>query len=193
MKNFLRAYNYTLVPVVGILIVLCSAYIHFTKQIPIDKAFKLGTLYGFFIGIATNVVAAWIVLWKLNHPSKQKTLRKTNTKSQNQRELTKVTPTRIRNTQINTFLKEMYLLVDKEMAFDISLDTIVENSFGTPTDTNKHRGTFSVRTKKQTIDFEVQPLTRHTSKLNIKAQKHNETFTSILSGIKAKEFSILSY
>jgi len=192
MRDFLRAYNYTLVPVVGVLVFLCSVYIHFSQQISIEKAIKLGTLYGFFIGLVVNIFAGAILLWRVTHPSKTKSKKRTK-QSKNARELSTVTPTKIPNTQVSTFLKEMYLLVDKEMAFDISLQAIMEHSLGTPSDTNKHRGFFSLRTKNQTIDFEIQPLTRHTSKLNIKTQKRSDVFDKILKYIKEKELSILSY
>jgi len=97
------------------------------------------------------------------------------------------------NTLSISAIKEMYLLLDKEMAFDLSIESITQQSIGSLLSSNKHRGAFSVRTEHQTIDFEVQPLTRHTSKLNIKAQKQNDTFNDILTYIKNKEASLITY
>jgi len=193
MKNFLRAYNYTLVPVVGVFIALCSVYIHLTQGLVLDKALKLGTIYGFFIGLVSNVLAASLLLWKIKHKAEQEEKAKEKEKIKIQKEKPKVSPTRIPNNAISHIVKEMYLLVDKDMAFDISLQTIIDYALGKPTETNKHRGVFSVRTKDQTIDFEIQPLTRHTAKLNIKSQKQNEVLSDIIRYIKERESSLLSY
>jgi len=200
MKDFIRAYNYTLVPIVGLLIALCTIYIHITQQIPLEKAIKLGTLYGFFIGIVLNILAAYMLLRKIQQPSipkdtkeKSKFELKADNEEQEQEEIVSVIPNILQNNAVTNFLKEMYLLVDKDMAFDISLQAIMEHSLGKPSNTNKHRGTFSIRINNQTIDFEIMQLTRHTSKINIQTQHKSKVLLDIIRYIKEREFSILAY
>ena len=187
MKSFLRAYNYTLVPVVGLIIVLFIVY--YTTQFPVEKAMRIGTLYGFLVGIVFNILPALIVLVKLNSNAKRESeVDDSKTTSREKH----IPTTKMPKVQAS-FVQELYLLMDREMAFDVSLQSILEQSLGTLLNTNKHRGLFSVRTEHQTMDFEIQPLTRHTSKVNIKAQRRNDTFDSILQYIKTKEASILTY
>jgi hypothetical protein len=193
MNNFLRAYNITIIYVSGLTILGFIGY--YSLDFPIAKASRIGTLYGFAVGVVLNIIPAFYIMLKLNKESQPSTIPQKSKKSQKPKKPQKAssTPTTKKAPLSSSIMKEMYLLLDKEMAFDVSLHSILDQSLGTLLNTNKHRGTFSVRTAHQVIDFEVYPLTRHTSKLNIKAQKQNDTFNNILSYIKNKESSILTY
>jgi hypothetical protein len=187
MNNFLRAYNFTLIYVAGLSILGFIGY--YSMDFPIEKAVKIGTLYGFMVGVVANIIPAFLVMLRLNKEleTPQNDIKKA--KQPLKKEHTNVP----NNTLSISAIKEMYLLLDKEMAFDVSLQSVLEQSLGTLLNSNKHRGSFSVRTEHQTIDFEILPLTRHTSKVNIKAQKQNDTFNDILTYIKNKEASVLTY
>jgi hypothetical protein len=188
MSNFLRAYNLTLIYVAGLTILGFIGY--YSMEFPIAKASSIGTLYGFMVGVVLNIIPAFFVALKL----KKETTSPKKTVSKSQKRQPKKEHTNVHQKPLSSsFIKEMYLLLDKEMAFDVALQSILNQSLGTLLNTNKHRGAFSVRTAHQTIDFEIQPLTRHTSKVNIKAQKQNDTFKDILKYIKEKEASVLTY
>jgi len=188
MKKFLQAYSYTLVPIVGLIIIMFIIY--YSTQFSIEKAIRIGTLYGFLLGIVVNILPASIVFVKLNNYKPENNVKKHHKKvSKSEQDSLS---TNVPKSQAS-FMQELYIIMDKEMAFDMSLQSILEQSLGTLLNTNKHRGVFSVRTKHQTMDFEIQQLTRHTSKINIKAQKRNDTFDKILNYIKSKELSMLTY
>ena len=187
MNNFLRAYNFTLIYVAGLSILGFIGY--YSMDFPLEKATKIGTLYGFMVGVVVNIIPAFLVMLRLNKELETPQVEPKKAKQPLKKEHTNVP----NNTLSISAIKEMYLLLDKEMAFDLSIESITQQSIGSLLSSNKHRGAFSVRTEHQTIDFEVQPLTRHTSKLNIKAQKQNDTFNDILTYIKNKEASVLTY
>jgi len=187
MNNFFRAYNFTLIYVAGLSILGFVGY--YSMDFPIENATKIGTLYGFMVGVVVNIIPAFLVMLRLNKESEAPQVEPKKAKQPLKKEHTNVP----NNTLSKSAIKEMYLLLDKEMAFDLSLQSVLEQSLGILLNSNKYRGSFSVKIEHQTIDFEIQPLTRHTSKLNIKAQKQNDTFNDILTYIKNKEASLLAY
>jgi hypothetical protein len=187
MSNFLRAYNLTLIYVAGLTILGFIGY--YSLEFSIAKASRIGTLYGFIIGVVLNIIPALFVAKRIKQDENMQQTTTSTQKKQFPKEHTNVS----QKPTSSSFIKEMYLLLDKEMAFDVALQSILNQSLGILLNTNKHRGAFSVRTTHQTIDFEIQPLTRHTSKVNIKVQKQNDTFKDILKYIKEKEASILTY
>jgi len=187
MNNFLSAYTFTLIYVVGLSILGFIGY--YSIDFPIEKAARIGTLYGFMVGIVVNIIPAFLLLFRLN--KELETPRNNNKKA---KQPPKKEYINMPNKSISSYVtKEMYLLLDKEMAFDLSVESVTQQSVGSLLSGNKHKGLFSVKTEYQTIDFEIQSLTRHTSKINIKTQKHNDAFRDILTYIKKREASLLAY
>jgi hypothetical protein len=187
MNNFLRAYNITIIYVAGLTILGFIGY--YSLEFPIAKASRIGTLYGFVVGIILNIIPAFFIMLKFK---KKSHLLTTPQKSQKSQKVSS-TPTTKKTPLSSSIIKEVYLLLDKDMAFDISLQSVLEQSLGKLLDKNKNKGIFSIKTDYQRIDFEILPLTKHTSKLTIKPQTYNYTVLQILSFIKNKEVSLLSY
>jgi len=189
MKNFIRAYTYTLVPTA--IVVILGFVLFYLTQFSLSKSASLGTLHGFVVTLVLNIIPAFILIDKNKKNIKTKTKTRNNDIIKKQKNLQK-TDIRQNKKEPNTKYS-LYLLLDSQKAFDLSINAIIKQSLGTILNHDKHRGFLSVRAAYQTIDFEVKPLTRHTAKVDIKAQKDNETLHSILSYIKNKELSFLNY
>jgi len=188
MKNFIKAYTYTLVP--SAIVIILGFILFYTTQFSLNKSISLGTLHGFVATIILNIIPTFIMLDKIKKNLKTQSLKNNNSIQQRQSlEKTEIMQDR-KDTHLNYSL---YLLLDFEKAFDLSINSIIKQSLGTVLKHDKNRGFVSVRASHQTIDFEVKPLTRHTAKLDIKAQQNNKTLQEILTYIKTKEASFLQY
>jgi len=176
MKNFIRAYTFTLVPMAIVLISALSIY--YATQFSLNKSISLGTLQGFIASIILNFIPAFLMLDRFDNKPK---VQKVQKKSQEEK--------------IDGLSTEhsLYLLLDCEKTFDLIINSILKQYLGTILSHDKHRGFLSARTLHQTINFEIKKLTRHTSKIEIKAQKANKTLKSILTYIKDKEKAYLQY
>jgi len=190
MKNFIRTYTYTLVPTA--ILIIIGFIIFYSTQFSLNKSISLGTLHGFMAAIILNIIPAFVMLDKLKYKSTKSTKSTKTQTLQNRQDLSKKVELKTNEKDTSTN-HSLYLLLDFEKSFDLSIDSILRQSLGTILKHDKHRGFISVRAAYQTIDFELKPLTRHTAKVDIKAQKDNETLHSILSYIKNKERSFLNY
>jgi len=179
MKNFIRAYTYTLVPTA--VIVIFGFILFYSAQFSLNKSISLGTIHGFLATLAVNLLSASMILHKVT--SKTQKSNKTRSRSRNVDDEIEGLGTQ----------HSLYLLLDCEKAFDLIINSIIKQSLGSVLSHDKHRGFLSARTLHQTIKFEIKRLTRHTSEINIKAQKHNDTLKTILTYIKDKEKAYLQY
>jgi hypothetical protein len=197
MKNFFRAYTFSLTPTA--ILSIAGAIFYYTTQFSINKAISIGTLNGFMIALIINILPAFIILSRLDKPAKvSKRKQKIKTKDKDKQPLKTInqsnniqnTPKKIKNSHT---IHSLYLLLDKEKALDLSIDAILNQSLGTILDKEPKRGFVSARTAHQIINFNIQPLTRHTAKVEIDAQQNNTTLNKILNYIKQKESFYLNY
>jgi len=193
MKKFIKAYTFTLTPTAMIVIIASIAY--YTTQLSFNKAISIGTLNGFIIAGIINIIPAIITFRKIDKVSQTKPKKKQKRK----KDITQKTNQSQQHSQISSNqnnqhkIYSLYLLLDKEKAFDLSINSIVNQSLGSILNKDHHRGIISARTAHQIINFNIQSLTRHTAKVEINAQQDNNTLKDILTYIKQKESSFITY
>ena len=193
MNDFFRAYNYTLIYTSGITILSFIGF--YATKLPITQASSIGILYGFLLGATINIIPAIFIFFKLKKPkqidNKEEVIQK-STSSQKADNLYQESPDANKTESIST-LKEIYFLANPELTYDILIDIINKLSFGNIINENQTKLLFSLKTEHQIIDFEIRPLTRHTTKINIKLQKSNDSSNNLISYIKQREYSLLNY
>jgi hypothetical protein len=191
MKNFIRAYTFTLVPTTALIIAIFIAY--YTTIFSINRAINLGILYGFISGLAINLIPAISMMSKINNMVIK------DKKKEQEKELIEKVKEQNTSSTSNHLLssknseQSLYLLLNREQTFDLFTNIIIENSLGTILNSDPRHGILSVRTEHQTINFDIKPLTRHTARADIKAQKYNLNLQKILQVVKEKERSYLNY
>jgi hypothetical protein len=178
MRAFFNLFLSLVLPVTGLFIVLATGY--FTLDYDLGNAFKLGTLAGFISGILFSTVMATVLFF----------MRKARVAH-----ITKNDPhSAITHPSENGSVdKQFILLMDKVMAFDVLIQSIIDQKLGEVGKGDKRKGTITLQTPEQNIDIIVKTLTEHTSQVHIKAGKYSEPLKQIINYTKTKEYSFLQY
>ena len=157
-----------------------AATIYFSLDYDLDKAIKLGMLTGFLTGVGFSMVIAGVLLLlrKVRAPH----IEDTQAQSKIVHEST--------NEAVDT---KLILLMDKELAFEVVIHSIIDQDIGDVSEGNKRKGTISISTPEQILSIAVSPLTKHTSQIEIKADAYNTSIEKIIHYIKLKENSFLQY
>jgi hypothetical protein len=89
--------------------------------------------------------------------------------------------------------RQLMLLMDKELAFEVSLYAITDQHIGKISHEDRNKGSILIHTPKESISLAISPLTRHTSKMEIKANTDSKNVQRIITYLKAKERSFMDY
>ena len=178
MRVFFNIFLSLVLPVTGLFIVLAIGY--FTLNYDLEKAFKLGTLAGFISGISFSAVMAAVLLF----------LRKARVAHSVRSDPNSAISHPDENGSVD---KQFILLMDKVMAFDLLIQSIIDQKLGEVEKGNKRKGTITLNTQEQNIDISVKKLTEHTSQVHIKAGTYSEALKQIINYTKTKEYSFLQY
>jgi hypothetical protein len=157
-----------------------AATIYFSLNYDLDKAIKLGMLTGFLTGAGCSMVIAGLLLFlrkvRDTHIEKKQPQSKIVQESTNEAVDTK-----------------LILLMDRELAFEVVIHSIIDQDIGNVNEGDKRKGTISISTPEQMIGIAVSSLTKHTSQIEVKADAHNTSVEKIINYIKLKENSFLQY
>jgi len=157
-----------------------AATIYFSINYDFGQAVKLGTLTGFFAGVASSIVITGILLL----------LRKTRSSNIEESQY----QSNINDDVADEAVEEkLMLLMDRELAFEVAIHSIIDQNIGKVSKGSKHNGTISISTPKQMIDISISALTKHTSQLEVKADAYNISVQQIINYLKLKEQSFLQY
>ena len=153
----------------------------FSTQYSLSQAVKLGMLSGFILALVFTIFITAILLMKrqVHHAHQLKTNPEMSIKHQSS------------NGPIN---KSFILLIDKAMAFDIAIQAIIDQKMGEVSKgSSKRKGILNLYTKDQTIEMEVDHLTKNTTEFTIKADAYSESVQALINYLKLKEQSLLNY
>jgi MFS superfamily sulfate permease-like transporter len=89
--------------------------------------------------------------------------------------------------------KKFILLMDKEMSFNVLIQSIIDQALGEVGKGDKKKGTITVYTPEHSIDIAVEKLTKHTSEVNIRSNVYDDYVKAIINYTKTKEHSFLQY
>ena len=178
MRAFFNLFLSLGVPVSALFIAIGIGY--FLQDYDLSKALKLGTLSGFISAIVFSLFMAAILLLM----RKVRTVRdaKSDQKST------------IAHTPVNgTLDKTFILLMDKVIAFEILVHSVIDQKLGNIKHGEKGERAITVHTPEHTIDISVIQLTNHTSEVKIKASTYSPSVQKIINYTKMKELSFLNY
>jgi len=178
MKALINLFLSIILPISTLFIII--SIIYFSINYDLDEALKLGILAGFIIGLSFSVIMSGVLL----------IMRKVRTKHMQMTQ----PDSHIRHESTNDPIDEkLILLMDKELAFEVAIYSIIDQNIGEVTKGSKHEGTIDIYTPEQMIGLSISPLTKHTSQLEVKADSFNTSVQQIISYLKLKEQSFLQY
>ena len=178
MRPFINLFLSIGLPLSALFVVVATIY--FSINYDFGQAIKLGTLTGFFAGVISSVVITGILLL-----------------------LRKIPSTDIEESPYQSNIdddiadeaveEKLMLLMDRELAFEVAIHSIIDQNIGNVAEGDKHKGTMRISTPEQVINITISPLTRHTSQVEVNADVYNTSVQQIINYIKVKEHSFLQY
>ncbi len=178
MRVYLNLFLSIVLPVSVLFTVASTVY--FSIHYDLDKALKLATLTGVLLGTGFSVVMAGILL--IMRKARTKHIQITQPESHILHEST--------NGPID---KKLMILMDRELAFEVAIHSIIDQNIGEVTKGSKRKGTISIHTPEQMINLAITSLTKHTAQIEVKADAYNMSVQQIINYIKLKESSFLQY
>ena len=205
MKSYFNLF-FTLVMPISILFT-AVATVYFAMNFDFTKAIRLGILAGVMIGVAFSLVMALVILimrtirtykvkTKILTPSTQTmnspiTLDPTIYEKKHQ-----ATQANFANEAIvesDSIEEKFMLLMDKELAYEVSLNSINHQNIGDIIHQNKEDGSILLRSKNEEIKINISSLTKHTAQVLISSTIDNSNMKNIISMLKEKEHSFMQY
>ena len=178
MRPFFNLFFSIAIPVCIIFFIIATLY--FSKNYELTEAIKLGVIAGFISGLGVSLITASTLLFT-------KKIRKEDTTT------TKSESPLVQEPSSEPIDNSMILLMDRELAFEVALHSIIDQNIGKVTQGSKDEGTIGIHTPEQSINLTVSSLTKHTSQLRVKANLYNTSVEKIINYLKLKEQSFLQY
>jgi hypothetical protein len=179
MRGFINLFLSIALPLFVLFFIAATFY--FSTNYELDKALKLGTIAGFLSALAFSFIITSILM----------SIRKIRKRHM---DITHPESHIVHNTtSTGPINKKLMLLMDRELAFEVALYSIIDQNIGEVTKGSKHEGTINIHTPEQIINLSISPLTKHTSQIKVKANSYNESIKQIITYLKLKEDSFLKY
>ena len=178
MRPFFNRFLSLVLPVTTLSILLAIGY--FTLEYNLGKALKIGILTGFISGILFSLFLSVVLL--------------VMGKARSSHSVKNDPAMGIKHDSDNTAIdKKFILLMDKVMAFDVLMHSIIDQQLGEVGKRDKKNGTMTIYTPEHSIDIVVQKLTKHSSEVKIKSDNYSDHVKAIINYTKCKEHSFLQY
>jgi len=178
MRPYLNLLFSIVLPISTLFVVVSTIFFSFNYDL--GKAFKLGTLAGVLIGVGFSVIMAGVLL----------IMRKARTKHI---QITQPESNILHESTNGPIDKTFMLLMDKELAFEVAIYSIIDQNIGEVTKGSKDKGTISIYTPEQMINLAITSLTKHTAQVEVNADSYNTSVQQIINYLKLKEQSFLQY
>jgi uncharacterized membrane protein len=198
MRAFLHLFFGLLIPLSALFMVV--SFLYFSTGYNFTKAMRQGVLYGFFIAIVISLFIALLLFIMRN--MKKMTSQISPTKKQSDDVVQSVKKDIKLNSNSSAETRpshsngdneyKLMLLMDKALAFEVSLYAISEENIGTASLGNSLEE-IKIHTNHGIIHLTISTLTRHTSKIVIHAKHDSEEINKLITYIKEKELSFLQY
>jgi len=206
MRNYINIFL-TLVMPMSILFT-AVATVYYSTGFAFSKAIRLGTIAGVLIGVSISLLIALIlVIIRIIRNYKRKSVVLSPAFSPGQapivldptiyekktQTLQKMSPPDTQPMHLDEIEEKFMLLMDKELAYEVSLNAINHGKIGDIIHENKDEGSILLRTKDEEIRLTISSLTKHTSEVKISSTIDNSTMKNIISMLKEKEHSFIQY
>ncbi len=199
MRAFLHLFFGLLIPLSALFMVV--SFLYFSTGYNFTKAMRQGVLYGFFIAIVISLFIASL-LFIMRNMKKMTSHQLSHTKTQSDDVVQSVKKDMKLNSNSSVVTRpshtngdieyKLMLLMDKALAFEVSLYAISEEHIGTASLGNSLEE-IKIHTRHGIIHLTISTLTRHTSQIIIHAKHDSEEIAKLITYIKEKELSFLQY
>jgi len=193
MKNYINIFLTLVMPVSVLFTALATVY--YSTDFAFSKAIRLGTIAGILTGISLSLLLALILLIiRIIRKYKRKSVMLTPTIHKKKTQTAQKTSSHDEELTHSDELEEKFmLLMDKELAYEVSLNAINHGKIGDIIHKNKDDGSILLRTQKEEIRLTITPLTKHSSEVHISSTMDNSTMRNIISVLKEKEHLFIQY
>ncbi|MCW8821912.1 MAG: hypothetical protein OQK45_06770 [Sulfurovum sp.] len=186
MRTYIQILFSILMPMSMIMTI--GSIVYFNLDYSFTKAMKLGVVSGVLIGLSISLIMALLLLVMKRS---KKTVQQPIPVHENVHRIKKDIPL---ETQQNFIEQKLMLLMDKQLAFNVSLYAITDQDIGDiTTNDTKGNANITVNTPEETIYITITSLTKHTAEIILKTVKKSDYVNKIISYIKEKEHSFLQY
>ncbi len=179
MRAFINLFLTIVLPISTLAIII--AVIYFSTDYDLTKALRLGTLTGVFTGIGLSLLITLVLL--IMRKIRTVTYHPQNNDMQKENSISPKGPVD----------QKIILLMDKELAFEVSLYAVTDQNIGEITHGDKRKGSISISTPYESITLLISTLTKHTSEIEIKANRYNSHIQQLIHYLKTKELSFMDY
>jgi len=205
MRSYINIFL-TLVMPISILFTAAST-VYFITSFEFSKALRLGIIAGVLIGISVSLILALILLIirvVRQYKVRSEILSSTTTRPSTQVVLDPTIYEKKHQSIQENFNKEnklltdsieekFMLLMDKELAYEVSLASINKQKIGAIIHQNKEDGSILLRSKEEEMKITISSLTKHTAQVIISSSIDNRNMKNIISILKEKEHSFMQY
>ena len=184
------------------------ATVYYSTSFAFSKAIRLGTIAGVLVGISVSLLLALIlviirvirnykrksvVLSPAFAPGKASIVLDPTIYEKKTQTVQKVPHPQERTLQSDEIEEKFMLLMDKELAYEVSLNAINHGNIGDIVHENKEEGSILLRSRDEEIRLTISSLTKHTSEVQISSTIDNSTMKNIIAMLKEKEHSFIQY
>ena len=180
--------------------------VYYAIDLEFSKSIKMGILTGVLSSITFSIITPAILILRAIRSKKART----KILSSNYRKVSKPfrqKPMVYENKPLSTQENEMseavskpdlieeklMLLMDKELAYEVSLASVNHQNIGEIIYQNKEEGVILIRAEEREIKMHITSLTKHTAQVLITTTIDNSNMKNIISMLKEKEHSFLQY
>lgn len=199
MRVYFQLFFGLLIPLSVLFIV--STVLYLKIEYDFTNAMRLGVLAGFFLAIAVSLfIALFLLIIRQGTQPKKDIFRGArnrkkrliqNDKTNNAADDTHLKTTEIENTSKTSTAtqKIIPLLMDKHIAFEVLIYTIVNQKLGQLAKTKASEGYILLKTDKSIIKITISSLTPQTSQMQINSGfDDTENIQKIITHMKEKEY-----
>jgi len=185
------------------------AVIYFSINYDFNKAMRLGILAGVMASVSFSLILAFIIQItrivrryqftkrvQSNHfPKKPRHVVQDPTiyeKNRQEKQVNKAQEA-IKQDASSSVVETIMLLMDRELAYEVSLKAINDENMADVMDQNEREKTIHLRKEDEEIHIKISSLTKHTAQVLLSSTKNKDTIREIITILKAREHSFMQY
>ncbi len=206
MKSFINIFLTLVMPISILLTAIATVY--YSTSFIFSKAIRLGTVAGVLTGISVAFILALIVsIIRAIHTYRQKSkilspgmsavpvniVPNPTIYEKKSQAVQKSSIATKKHKEADTVEEKFMLLMNKELVYEVSLNTINQGKIGDIIHENKEDGSILLRSHGEEIHIQIKSLTRHTAEVHILSTIDNSSMRNIITTLKEKEHSFIQY
>ena len=205
MRSYFNLFLTLVMPISILLTAVATVY--FSMNYEFTKAIKLGILAGVMAGVAFSFVLSLVItivrfirLYNLKskikseeYPMKSTPVKIDPTVYTKKHQKTQEILAAESKLESDSIEEKIMLLMDKELAYEVSLNSISHKNIGDIIHQNKNEGSILLRSKNEEFKILISSLTKHTSQVLITSTIDNSNMKNIIATLKEKEHSFMQY